>query len=143
VVDAAGAIFRAEVIEPALAAPVGLGQLAAICDAFYDHLERRTLPGGCFFAGAVLEMGTRPGPVKERVAAFQADFLGLLRSCAAAAIDRRELPAEEDAASLAFELNGLILAANARFVLTDGADGLGLPRTVTRRRLGLPSDLPA
>ena len=37
----------------------------AVCEAFFDHLQRRTFPGGCFFAGAALEMGTRPGPVKE------------------------------------------------------------------------------
>ena len=70
-VDEAGRIFQAEVIEPALAAAPGLAQLVAVCDAFFDHLVRRTFPGGCFFAGAVLEMGTRPGPVKEQIAAFQ------------------------------------------------------------------------
>jgi len=66
-VDEAGRIFHTEVIEPALAAAPGLAQLVAVCDAFFDHLMRRTFPGGCFFAGAVLEMGTRPGPVKERI----------------------------------------------------------------------------
>src|SRR3954466_12115659 len=70
-VDEAGRIFQAEVIEPALVAAPGLGQLVALCDAFFDHLARRTFPGGCFFAGAVLEMSTRPGPVKEQIAAFQ------------------------------------------------------------------------
>jgi len=47
--DEAGNIFRDEVIEPALAAePPGVAQLVALCDAFFDHLLRRTLPGGCF-----------------------------------------------------------------------------------------------
>jgi hypothetical protein len=55
-VDEARRIFDAEVIEPALAAAPGIGQLVAICDGFFDHLERRTLPGGCLFAGAALEM---------------------------------------------------------------------------------------
>src|SRR3954468_13905713 len=64
-VDEAGRIFQAEVIEPALVAAPGLGQLVALCDAFFDHLLRRTFPGGCFFAGAVLEMGSRAGPVRE------------------------------------------------------------------------------
>src|SRR6476661_7012426 len=72
-VDEAERIFRAEVIDPALAAAPGIAQLVAVCDAFFDYLVRRTFPGGCFFAGALLEMGTRPGPVKERVAAFQGD----------------------------------------------------------------------
>ena len=60
-VDEAGRIFQSEVIEPALGAPPGLGQLVAVCDAFFDYLARRTFPGGCFFAGAVLEMGYAPG----------------------------------------------------------------------------------
>src|SRR5213083_768922 len=46
-VDEAGRIFRAEVIEPALAAPPGIRQLVALCDAFFDHLQRQTFPGGC------------------------------------------------------------------------------------------------
>src|SRR3954451_121877 len=87
-VDEAGRIFHAEVIEPALAAAPGLAQLVAVCDAFFDHLVRRTFPGGCFFAGAVLEMGTRPGPVKEEIAAFQRDFTGLIRQFVVAAVER-------------------------------------------------------
>ena len=81
-VDEAERIFQAEVIEPALAAAPGLAQLVAVCDAFFDHLMRRTLPGGCFFAGASLEMGTRPGPVKEQIAAFQARLTALIRQFA-------------------------------------------------------------
>src|SRR5437762_100069 len=53
-VDEAGRIFHAEVIDPALAAAPGIGQLVAICDGFFDHLVRRTFPGGCFFASAAL-----------------------------------------------------------------------------------------
>src|SRR5438105_4335106 len=36
-VEEAGRLFRAEVIEPALAAAPGLAQLVAVCDAFFDH----------------------------------------------------------------------------------------------------------
>src|SRR4051812_22973398 len=106
-VDEAGRIFEDEVVRPAMAAPPGLAQLLAMCEAFFDHLARRTFRGGCFFAGGVLEMGTRPGPVKERVAAFQHGFVGVIRSFAAAAVERGELPAAEDPTELAFELNGI------------------------------------
>jgi len=61
-VQEAGRIFAGEVVQPALAAPAGLARLAAVCEAFFEHLQRRTFPGGCFFAGAALEMGTRPRP---------------------------------------------------------------------------------
>jgi len=136
-VEEAGRIFADEVVQPALAAPAGLAQLEAVCEAFFEHLRRRTFPGGCFFAGAALEMGTRPGPVKEAVAGFQAGFVDLLRGFAATAIEQHELPPGEDPDGLAFELNGVILAADANFVLHDDAAVLDLARQVVRRRLGL------
>lgn len=136
-VDEAERIFEAEVIEPALAAEPGLAQLVAVCDAFFDHLMRRTFPGGCFFAGATLEMGTRPGPVKEQVAAFQGRLSALIRQFVATALERHELPADEDPDALTFELNGIILAANSIFVLREDPAALDLARKVVRRRLGI------
>jgi len=136
----AGRIFADEVVQPALAAPPGLAQLAAVCEAFFEHLRRRTFPGGCFFAGAALEMGTRPGPVKEAVAGFQAGFVDLLRGFAATAIEQNQLPPGEDPDQLAFELNGICLAADANFVLHDNPAVLDLARQVARRRLGLGPD---
>src|ERR1700740_2435589 len=103
-VKEAGRVFTDEVARPALAAPAGLAQLVALCEAFFEHLQRRTFPGGCFFSGAVLEMGTRPGPVKEAVAASQSGFADLIRGFAATAIEQGELPASEDPQQLAFEL---------------------------------------
>jgi AcrR family transcriptional regulator len=139
-VQEAGRIFADEVVAPALAAPPGLAQLAAVCEAFFGHLQRRTFPGGCFFASAALEMGTRPGPVKEAVAGFQAGFVDLLRGFAATAIEQNELPPGEDPGQLAFELNGIILAADTNFVLHDDPAVLDLARQVVRRRLGLGGD---
>ena len=135
-VQEAGRIFADEVVQPALAAPAGLAQLAAVCEAFFEHLQRRTFPGGCFFASAALEMGTRPGPVKNAVAAFQAGFADLLRGFAATAIEQNELPPGEDPDRLTFELNGIILAADASFVLHDDPAVLDLARQVVRQRLG-------
>ena len=136
-VEEAGRNFTDEVIRPALAAPAGRAQLEAVCEAFFEHLQRRTFPGGCFFAGAVLEMGTRPGPVKEAVADFQAGFVDLIRGFAATAIEQGELPSDDDPNRLAFELNGIILATDANFVLRDDPAVLDLARQIVRRRLGL------
>src|SRR3954465_308067 len=106
-------ILDAEVIQPALGARPGLAQLAALCEAFFIYLERRVFPGGCFFAAAALEMGTRPGPVKERIAAFRDEFVARLRDIAATAVEQYELPASEDPDRLAFELHATLLAADA------------------------------
>ena len=136
-VDEAGRIFLEEVVEPALAEPPGVAQLLAVCEAFFEHLLRRTFPGGCFFAGAALEMGTRPGPVKERVVGFQNAFGDVIRGFAATAIEQGELAADEDPLQLAFELNGVILATDANFVLHDDPAVVTLARRAVRRRLGL------
>lgn len=136
-VEEAERILDAEVIQPALGARPGLGQLAGVCEAFLDYLQRRVFPGGCFFAATALEMGTRSGPVKERIAAFQDKFVGLLREIAFIAVEQHELPAAEDPDQLAFELHAALLAADARFVLHDDPAILGLARQVVRKRLGL------
>ncbi|WP_197696860.1 TetR/AcrR family transcriptional regulator [Mycobacterium sp. 852002-51152_SCH6134967] len=136
-VEEAERILDAEVIQPALGARPGLAQLAAVCEAFLDYLQRRVFPGGCFFAATALEMGTRSGPVKERIAAFQDKFVGLLREIAFIAVEQHELPAAENPDQLAFELHAALLAADARFVLHDDPAILGLARQVVRKRLGL------
>jgi AcrR family transcriptional regulator len=133
----AARIFDTEVVQPALAAPAGLGQLTAVCEAFFQHLERGTFPAGCFMASAALEMGTRPGPVKDLIAAFQSRFGGLIRGFAATALARHELPAGEDPDRLAFELNGIMLATDTNFVLHDDPAVLDLARQIVRQRLGL------
>jgi AcrR family transcriptional regulator len=136
-VEEAGRILDEEVVQPALAAAPGLAQLVAVCEAFFDYLRRRVFPGGCFFAAAALEMGTRPGPVKERVAALQAGFAALIRGFAATALEQHELPAREDPDRLAFELHGIMLAADTSFVLHDDPTVLNLARQIVHQRLGL------
>src|SRR3954462_1418999 len=69
-IDRAEAIFDEVVTEPAAAAEPGIPGVIALADAFLGHLDRRVFPGGCFFACASAGVQARPGPVKERVAAF-------------------------------------------------------------------------
>jgi len=135
-VDEARRIFQSQVIEPALKAPAGLDQVVGVCDAFFDYLARRTFPGGCFFAGAVLEMGSRPGPVKEQIAAFQNDFTAVIHQFVVTAIEQHQLPEDEDPDALTFELNGIILATNAHFVMHQDPAVLELAKQVVRRRVG-------
>jgi AcrR family transcriptional regulator len=134
-VDEAGRIFDAEVVQPGLAAEPGLARLLAFCDAFLDHLERQTFPGGCFFSGAALELAMRPGPVNERVTAFLSSFVEATRSCVDTAIAHGELPTTEDRDELTLEIQGILLAANTNFVLQQDPHVLDLARRTLRRRL--------
>ena len=142
-VEEAERILDAEVVKPALAARPGLAQLSLVCEAFFSYVERRVFPGGCFFAATALEMGTRAGPVKERVAAIHAGFTALLRDFAATALEQHELPAREDPDRLAFELHAILLGADTKFVLHDDPAILDLARQIIRQRLGLATAEPA
>ena len=137
VVTEAGRIFDEEVVQPALAAPAGLRQLAAVCEAFFGHLERHTCPDGCFMASAALALGTRTGPVRDLIIALQAQFGELIRGFAIAAVAGNELPAGEDPGRLAFELNGIMLATDTNFAEHDDPAVLELARQIVRQRLGV------
>ena len=102
-------------------------------------------PGGCFFAATSLEMGARPGPVRDRVAGIQSGFTAMLRSFATRAVELEQLPADEDPDRLAFELHAILLGADTKFVLHQDPAVLDLAREVMRRRLGLdePAATPA
>jgi hypothetical protein len=136
-VTEAARIFDEEVVQPALAAPAGLGQLAAVCEAFIAHLERHAVPGGCFMASAALEMDASPGPVRDLIASLQARFGELIRGFAVTALARRELPPGEDPGRLAFELNGIMLATDTNFAEHDDLAVLELARQIVRQRLGV------
>ena len=137
VVTEAGRIFDEEVVQPALAAPAGLRQLAAVCEAFFGHLERHTCPDGCFMASAALALGTRTGPVRDLIIALQAQFGELIRGFAVTAVARNELPAGEDPGRLAFELNGIMLATDTNFVQHEDPGVIDLARQIVRQRLGV------
>ncbi len=138
-VEEAARIFAEQVVQPALAAPPGLPQLTAVCEAFFAYLERQRFPGGCLLASAALELGARPGPVAGLVAEFQSQFGALIRGFAAAAVGRNQLPADEDPDRLAFELTGIMLATDTNLVLHDDPAVLDLARQIVHQRLGPPA----
>jgi AcrR family transcriptional regulator len=127
----ASEIFDEHVVSKGLAAPPGRARLVAMTDAFLDHLERRVFPGGCFFISVAAEFGTRPGRVKQEVAEFLRGWGELLERLVGEARDRGELDPGTDTAQVAFELGGILLAANANFLL--GGD----PAVFERARRGI------
>ncbi len=116
-IEAARQTFVVEVLRPALHAPKGIERLLAACEAFISHVERRVFPGGCFFSAAAVDVGTRPGPVRDAILAQRLDWLALLERLAREAADQGELEPNLDPAQLAFELQALLVAANTSFIL--------------------------
>jgi AcrR family transcriptional regulator len=131
-VDTARHLFIADVVAPALASE-GIARLRALCESFLHFVERRTLPGGCFFAAAAVELGGRQGPLKARVAANQRDWMRLLTDAAEEAVRCGELLADADVAMLVFELNALVIAANTAFLLHDDETPIARARAAVAR----------
>jgi AcrR family transcriptional regulator len=134
-IGTATALFRERVIDPALAAPSGIERLRGLTENFLRHVEEGVYPGGCFFASVAAEMDTHPGPVRDLAVQAAGDWLDLLEAAARDAQAEGALAAEEDAAQLAFEIDGYLLMANAHFVVVQEPGPLNRARRATDRRL--------
>jgi AcrR family transcriptional regulator len=135
-IEAAGAIFDAEVVAPARDATTPLAKIETLCEQFLSHLERRVFPGGCFFASAAAEFDTHPGPVRERIAAFQRGWTDQLTGLVAEAQAAGQLR-DEDPNQLAFELNAHLLMANTAFLLYNTPEAIQMGRAAVAARLAL------
>ncbi len=125
-----------EVIAPALAAGSGVTRLHALCEAFLSYIERRVFPGGCFFASAMAEFDAKaPGPVRDRIAECQQEWMNTLERAAQDARAQKQLPAASDPEQLAFELEGALLTANWYFHLYSDPGYLSRARRAVQARL--------
>jgi len=130
-IETADTVFRSEVVGPGLAAPAGTARVLALCDAFLSHVERRTFPGGCFFAAVAAEMNVRPGPVRDRIGEFVGGWMGAIEGGIREAQSLGEIAAEADPTQLAFETNAMLIGANLAFPL------FGDPGILERARVGV------
>jgi AcrR family transcriptional regulator len=136
-IERASEIFAADVVDPALADPTGMGRLRALADRFLDHVERQVFPGGCFFASVATEMDTHPGPVRDKAFEVVEDWTGHIAAAVRAAQDEGALDASEDTAQLAFEIDAFLLLANAAFVISGDKAPLERARRAIDRRLAV------
>jgi AcrR family transcriptional regulator len=138
VVDAAAQIFAREVAEPARTAAPGLGKLTAMCAAWVTYLERRVLPGGCFFTAAAAEFDDRPGRVRDTIAGLASVWdRDLYRQIRTATADG-DLPADTDADQLTFEVSGVLLGLNNALQLHRDTTAPAKARRALARLLGQP-----
>jgi AcrR family transcriptional regulator len=125
-----------EVIAPALASGSGIKRLHALCESFLSYVERGVFPGGCFFAAATAEFDCKaPGPVRDRIADCQTQWMNTLERAAEDARASRELRTDTDPRQLAFELEAALLTANCYLHLYDDPTYLDHARRAVRARL--------
>jgi AcrR family transcriptional regulator len=121
-VAAAADIFQRTVIAPALTAPAGLPRLRALIEAWLDYSESRVFPGGCFFAAATAEYRSRPGAVRDAVAANLLRWRTFLAEAITRAVATGDLDTDTDATQLAFEISAMLDAANDSSLMFDSPE---------------------
>ena len=134
-VAAAEEVFAQEVVGPALTEGEGRPRLELLCEGFLSHVERGVFPGGCFFASAVAELDTRPGRVRDRVAAIAHGWAELIATTVREAQARGEIDAATDPGQLTFELNAALAYGNSMFVLDRDPAVLATARRAIADRL--------
>jgi AcrR family transcriptional regulator len=136
-VEAAGALFDAQVLAPAGGAASGRERLQRLVDGYLRYVELETFPGGCFFASVLAEVDTQPGPVRDRLIGFLSDWLGRLAAAVREAQDEGAVDPAEDSAQLAFEIEAALLLANAQFVVARTPEPIRRARRAIERRLAV------
>jgi len=134
-VDHAAAMFVAEVIAPARAAPRGVARVWALCDRMIDYAERQVFPGGCFFACTSFEFNNRPGPVRDRIEEMIRSWLSYLEHAVEQAQEAGELDPQLSAREIAFQLDAFAQSANAQFQLFRDARVFEEARRAVRERI--------
>ncbi|MCP2292769.1 TetR/AcrR family transcriptional regulator [Nocardia amikacinitolerans] len=117
-VEAAREVFVGRVIEPSLAEPRGLPRLRALIDNWFAHVTEPVFPGGCFRTATLVEFDSRPGPVRDAVAADHDDWMTFLTTEIREAQEQGELTGR-DADALAFEFDAVISAVSTARQLGD------------------------
>ncbi len=135
--EAAIAIFRQQVWEPALEFAPGRQRLGAICERWISYLADPPFPGGCFLTAASCEFDGRTGPVHDAIKGALRLWLTTLQEQAQTAIDAGELPAESDPFAIAFQLNAIAMGANQAVQLLAHEHAVAIARAAMQQTLSV------
>ncbi|QDC03312.1 TetR/AcrR family transcriptional regulator [Mesorhizobium sp. 8] len=127
-------LYQRVVLDPAMALATPAVRLEAVITAWFDFVEKRVLPGGCFLNAISSEYRARPGRIRDRInehrAAIRDRFATLLRLGQEAGEFRKELDIDQ----LVFELVAFQAAANVAALMGD-TDEFTLARSASLNRI--------
>jgi AcrR family transcriptional regulator len=104
VLDEASSRFVTRVIAPALRQKRGEPRVRALLENWLRWSNADFMPGGCVFVASIADLDDRPGPVRDRLAASQRDWLETMATAIRIAVDEGHFRADLDPAQLAWEL---------------------------------------
>jgi AcrR family transcriptional regulator len=114
VIDEAADRFVRDVVAPALKQKRGEPRLRALLDNWSKWADAEYMPGGCVFVASIADLDGADGPVRDRLAETQRDWLETLTTATRIAIDEGHFRDDLDPAQLAHEL--LTLAYGAHLI---------------------------
>jgi AcrR family transcriptional regulator len=97
------------VIRPALAASRGEPRVRELFRRWLDW-DARALPGGCLFVAASAEYDAQPGPVRDRLAQDQRDWLDTIAQVFRTGVSEGQFRPDADPGQFAYDLHGVMLA---------------------------------
>jgi AcrR family transcriptional regulator len=104
ILDSAAERFIAEVVVPALKKKRGEPRLRALLTNWLAWKDAAFMPGGCVFVASIADLDDKPGPVRDRLAATQRDWLATLSRAIRIAVEEGHFRAGVDSEQLAHEL---------------------------------------
>lgn len=117
-VDRAREEFVDAVIRPALDLPPGVERLRALVERWIRYVEEPLFPGGCFWVANIADFDSRPGPVRDVLAADQEAWRAGLMAELRKAVEQGEIQ-DLDTELAAFQIDAVLRAANTALRLGD------------------------
>ena len=102
--------FVETVVAPALKAPRGEPRVRAFFERWMEWEKARFQPGGCIFVATANELDDRPGPLRDRLVAYQRDWLQALATAARIGVDEGHFRPDLDLRQFAHDLYAIFLA---------------------------------
>ena len=135
VLESAVQHFRDIVVRPALKAPRGRPRLVALLERWLAWGNDASMPGGCLFVAAAIELDDQPGAPRDFLVASQKEWIATLVKAAQLGVEVGHFRKDLDAEQMAFELYGLLLGYQHRARLLQDARASAMIHTAFQRLL--------
>jgi AcrR family transcriptional regulator len=120
VLKAAAERFEQVVVRPAIRAPRGKARIRKWFDNWLLWLLDPSVPGGCIFMAAAVELDDHSGPTRDYLVGTQKQLLSAVMKSAELAIEVGDFRKDVDCAQFAFEMYAIILGfSHAKRLLRD------------------------